>query len=82
MTIVIKCPGVPFGYECVTRPHPHSCPCALRALPLFEVVFRSGGELGSDGVAEFRQVAEHFAGKLRRRGYSVSVRPYRPKEKA
>lgn len=83
MTLVIKCPSTPWGYECVTRPHPHSGACALRALPLFEVVYLSGGSVYSAGVAEFKQVAEKEADRLRRhRGMNTSVRPYRPKEKA
>lgn len=80
--ITVKCPRTPFGFECLAHRRSTEGPCELRALPLFEVVFRSGGKLVSDGIAEFKQVAEHFAGMLRRRGVSASVRPYRPKEKA
>lgn len=78
---VVKCPGVPFGYECVRRPHPHEGACELRALPLFEVVYWVGGKLYSDGVAEFKEVAEKFADRLRRfRGVSAGVRAYKREE--
>lgn len=82
MAIVVKCPNTPFGFECLAHRRSNEGPCTLRALPLFEVVYLSGGSVYSAGVAEFKQVAEKEAGRLRRhRWMNTSVRPYRPKEK-
>lgn len=81
MAIVVKCPGTPFGYECIAHRRSNEGPCTLRALPLFEVVYWSGGKLVSYGVAQFRGDAERAADRLRRfERVRARVRPWRPKE--
>lgn len=80
MAIVVKCPNTPFGFECLAHSRSNEGPCKLRALPLFEITYRAGGEIVRR-YAEFRGAAERYADRLRRHhGLSVSVRPYRKKD--